>query len=192
VAAAGNELAMSKMASPMRYIYESENGQQLIVENDGDYTQISLRSGSEGQQQSQATGFETGKWSKPPALYRLTRDLVLRLETEAGTQFFGLRGSQIRRLQSEPDLEAAEKLPFSKSGPLPRMRPMKPMEPIRPMEPMEPMKPMEMRMGDLHMSMGGTEPRSEVSQRFCTQCGQPVSKGDRYCGQCGHPLGKRE
>jgi hypothetical protein len=191
----------------MSYVYESENGQRLVVENSGDHTQISLSSGSEGQQQSQATGFESGKWSKPPALYRLKRDLVLRLETKDGPQFIRMRGSEIRRLQGKPDLEAAEKLPFSKSDHPPRMRPMepmkpmepmrpmepmKPMEPMRPLEPMKPMEPMEMRMGDMHMSMGGTEPRTEVTQRFCTQCGHPVSEGDRYCGQCGHPLGKRE
>jgi hypothetical protein len=206
----GTNYAIENMASPMSYIYESENGQRLVVENDGDHTQIGLSSGSEGQQQSQATGFETGKWSNPPALYRLKRDLVLRLETKDGTQFIRMRGSEVRRLQSEPDLGAAEKLPLSKSDRPPRMRPMepmKPMEPMRPMEPMkpmepmrplepmepmEPMQPMEMRMGDMHMSMGGTESRTEVTQRFCTQCGQPVNKGDRFCGQCGHPLGKQE
>lgn len=170
----------------MSYVYESENGQRLVVENDGDHTQIGLSSGSEGQQQSQVTGFETGKWSKPPALYRLKRDLVLRLETKAGTQFVRMRGSEVRRLQSEPDLETAEKLPFNKSD-----RPSR-MLPIEPMKPMEPMPPMEMRMGDMHMSMGKSEPRTEVTQRFCTQCGQPVNKGDRFCGQCGHPLGTPE
>ena len=185
----------------MSYVYESENGQRLVVENDGDHTQVGLSSGNEGQQQSQVTGFETGKWSKPPTLYRLKRDLVLRLETKAGTQFIRMRGSEVRRLQGEPDLEAAEKLPFSKSDrpsrlrPLEPMKPMRSMEPMKPMEsmrPMEPTQPMEMRMGDMHMSMGGAEPRTEVTQRFCTQCGQPVNKGDRFCGQCGHPLGKRE
>ncbi|MBW0000199.1 MAG: zinc-ribbon domain-containing protein [Verrucomicrobia bacterium] len=184
----------------MSYVYESENGQQLVVENDGDYTQVSLSSGSGGQQQSQATGFETGKWSKPPALYRLNRDWVLRLETEDGPQFVRMQGSEIRRLQSEPDLEAAEKLPFDRSDRPPRLRlmeplrPMEPMEPMKPMEPMGPMRSMELRMGNMRMSMGGPEPRTEteVTQRFCTQCGAPVSKGDRFCGQCGHPLGKRD
>jgi hypothetical protein len=188
----------------MSYVYESENGHRLVVENNGAHTQIALSSGSEGQQQSQATGFETGKWSKPPVLYRLKRDLVLCLETKDGTQFIRVRGSEIRRLQSEPDLEEAEKLRFSKSDRSPGMQPMKPMKPMRPMRPtepmepmepmrpMEPMKPMEMRMGDMHMSMGGNEPPTETTQRFCTQCGQPVSKGDRFCGQCGHPLGRRE
>jgi hypothetical protein len=54
----------------MGYAYELENGQQLVVESDGDDTLVALSSGSEGQQQSQATGFDTGKWSKAPAQER--------------------------------------------------------------------------------------------------------------------------
>ena len=179
----------------MSYAYETENGQRLVVESNGDHTEIALSSGSEGQQQSQATGFETGKWSKPPTLYRLKRDLILRLETKDGPQFIRVRGSEIRRLQSEPDLKAAEKLRLSKSDRPSGMRPMEPMRPMKPMEPMEPMKPMEpmeMRMGNMHMRMGGDEPPSEGAQRFCTRCGHPVSTGDRFCGQCGHPLGRPE
>ena len=53
----------------MTYAYDLENGQRLIVENDGDNTIVVLSSGGEGQQQSQATGFETGKWLKAPASF---------------------------------------------------------------------------------------------------------------------------
>jgi len=46
------------------------NGQQLLVQNDGDDTQVAMSSGDSGQQQSQSTGFTTGRWSRPPELFR--------------------------------------------------------------------------------------------------------------------------
>ena len=75
----------------MGYAYELENGQQLVVESDGDDTLVALSSGSEGQQQSQATGFDTGKWSKAPALFPLKKDLVLRVERKDGAWFIRAR-----------------------------------------------------------------------------------------------------
>jgi predicted amidophosphoribosyltransferase len=50
------------------------------------------------------------------------------------------------------------------------------------------MRPMEMRMGDMHMSMGTREKAAEPAKRFCTQCGKPVQDDDRYCASCGHAL----
>ena len=55
----------------MSYTYELENGQELVIENDGGETLLSLSSGSESQQQSQATGFDIGKWSKTTTLFQL-------------------------------------------------------------------------------------------------------------------------
>jgi hypothetical protein len=136
----------------LSYAYELENGQQLVVESDGDDTLVALYSGSEGQQQSQATGFDTGKWSKPPALFRLKKDLVLRVETKQDAWFIRVRGNEIRRMTSDPNLENAEKLRFDKFDRSVRMTPMKPMEPMKPMKPLKPMRPMEMRMGDMQMS----------------------------------------
>jgi hypothetical protein len=175
----------------MGYAYELENGQQLVVESDGDDTLVALCSGSEGQQQSQATGFDTGKWSKPPALFRLKKDLVLRVETKDGAWFIRVRGNEIRRMTSDPNLENAEKLRLDKSDTSVRMSPMKPMEPMKPMKPLKPMRrmrPMEMRLGDMQMSMGGGEPHEESTQHFCTECGKPVKARDRFCGHCGKPL----
>lgn len=128
--------------SPMSYTYELENGQQLVIENDGGETLVSLGSGSESQQQSQATGFETGKWSNTPTLFRLKEDLVLHLETEDGPQFIRVRGGSIQRMRSEPDLQAAEKLRLKKSDQAAGMTPMQPMKPLKGMEPMKPMKPL--------------------------------------------------
>jgi len=187
----------------MTYAYDLENGQRLIVENDGESTIVALSSGDEGQQQSQSTGFTTGKWSKTPELFRSGGYLVLRLESKRGLEFIRVRGSQIQWMRSEPDLKNAEKLKLEKSdesfamkpmAPMKPMEPMRPMEPMQPMEPMKPLKPMgglrpmEMRMGGMHMSMGGIEKETQSAKRFCTQCGKPVQSEDRFCASCGHAL----
>ena len=67
----------------MAYAHDIGNGQRLLVENDGDDTQVALSSGDSGQQQNQSTGFNTGKWSKPPELFRSSEKLVLRLKSKS-------------------------------------------------------------------------------------------------------------
>ena len=182
----------------MTYAYDLENGQRLIVENDGDNTLVALSSGGEGQQQSQATGFGTGKWSKAPALFRVKQGLVLQVETKSGSQFIAVRGSQIQTMGGrEPDLEDAEKLTLRESDeniamesmkPMESMRLMESMRPMESMKPMPAMRPMEMRMGNMHMRMGGREEEPESEKRFCTNCGKPARKDDRFCGSCGKKL----
>ena len=176
----------------MSYTYELENGQQLVIEDDGGETLVSLSSGSESQQQSQATGFDTGKWSKTPTLFQLKEDLVLRLETKDGPLFIRVRGDSIQRMRSEPDLQAAEKLRLKKSDKAAGMTPMQPMKPLKGMEPMKPMRPMKMRMGDMQMSMGRGAAEGESEQRFCPNCGKPVDKSDRFCGSCGKEVRRRQ
>ena len=179
----------------MTYAYDLENGQRLIVENDGNDTLVALSTMDEGQQQSQCTGFVTGKWSKPPELFRTSGKCVLRLESKEGVEFIRIRGSQIQLMQSEPELENAERLKLKKSDESVTMKPMEPMKPMKPMEPMKPMgrmRPMEMRMGGMHMSMGSAEKESEAAKRFCTQCGKPARDEDRFCGNCGHALSSQK
>jgi hypothetical protein len=115
----------------MAYSCEIGNGQRLLVQNDGDNTQVALSSGDSGQKQNQSTSFTTGEWSKPPELLRTRENLVLRLEGKDGVQFIGILGDQLESLQSEPKLENAEKLTLKESN-----------EEIARMKPMEPMKPM--------------------------------------------------
>jgi zinc-ribbon domain len=175
----------------MTYAYDLENGQKLIVENDGDDTLVALSSGDEGQQQSQSQGFETGRWLKPPELFRTGGKYFLRLQSKGGVHFIRIRGHQIQLMRTEPELEDAERLKLKKSDQSVAMQPMEPMKPMKPMEPMKPMgrmRPMEMRMGGMHMSMGSHEQGSEKPQRFCTQCGKPARNEDRFCGNCGHEL----
>jgi hypothetical protein len=123
----------------MTYAYDLENGQRLLVQNDGDDTQVALSSADSGQQQNQSTGFYTGVWSKPPELFRTTDDLVLRFESKSGVHFVSVHGHQIES-SGEPDLKNAEKLTLKESDE--KIARMKPMETMKPMEPMKPMSPM--------------------------------------------------
>ena len=126
----------------MAYACDIGNGQRLLVQNDGDNTQVALSSGDSGQKQNQSTGFTSGEWSKPPELFRTREKLVLRLEGKNGVQFIGVHGDQIESMRSEPKLENAEKMALKESNEnIARMKPMTPMEPMEPMEPMKPMKP---------------------------------------------------
>ncbi len=125
----------------MTYAHDIGNGQRLLVENDGDNTQVALSSGDSGQQQNQSTGFSTGEWSKPPELYRTAENLVLRLESKSGVEFIGIQGNQIESIRKEPKLENAERLTLKESDE--KIARMKPMEPMKPMKPMKNrMKPM--------------------------------------------------
>jgi zinc-ribbon domain len=169
----------------MTYAYDLENGQRLIVQNDGDDTLVALSSADEGQQQSQSTAFDTGRWLKPPELFRSRGNLVLRFESKGGAEFVRIRGNQIQSMRSEPELENAERLKLRRSD---ESVAMKPMEPMKPLKPMGRMRPMEMRLGDMQMSMGSVEREAETEKRFCTQCGKQARNDDRFCGNCGHEL----
>ena len=118
----------------MAYAHDLGNGQQLLVENDGDNTQVALSSGDSGQKQNQSTGFSTGKWSKAPELFRSSENLVLRLESKSGVKVISIHGNQIESMRSEPDLKNAEKLTLKESDE--NIAKMKPMEPMKPMKPM--------------------------------------------------------
>jgi hypothetical protein len=60
----------------MTYACKIGNGQRRLVQNDGDDTRVALSSGDSGQQHNQSTGFNTGGWSKPPKLFRTSKNLV--------------------------------------------------------------------------------------------------------------------
>ena len=118
----------------MTYTYDLGNGQRLLVQNNGDNTQVALSSGDSGQQQNQSTGFSTGECSKPPELFRTAENLVLRLESKSGVEFIGVQGNQIQSMRREPKLENAERLTLKESDEnIARMKPMEPMKPMKPM-----------------------------------------------------------
>ena len=171
----------------MNYFYDLENGQHIEFWNEGDQTFVSFGSRSPGQQQSQARGFTTGKWSKEPSLFLHRDQLVLEIHTNEGSRFLRVDGNQVQQMDGDPDMSHAKQLQLEESSGEHRMKPMKPMEWMKPMEPMEPMmRPMEMKMGGMRMSMGATE--EQPARKFCTQCGNALGPEDRFCANCGHKI----
>lgn len=121
----------------MSYAYRMENGQQLLADDEGDQTRVSLGRGEGGsQQQSQGNTFDTGSWSKPPTLFKTGQDLILRVEAKGGTRFIRVHGDELQLLNDEPDLDQAQQLDLSESDQPAGMKPMKPMKPMEPMKPM--------------------------------------------------------
>jgi hypothetical protein len=190
----------------MTYEFQQKHGSTVTVENSGGQTTVQLHSRGPGQQQSQATGFHTGEWQGRPKLYRRGGELLLTFETKDGPKALRISENQIQCVAGEQEMTGAEELDLREGGSISRMEPMRPMEPMKPMQPMSPMKPMapmkpmepmkplppmEMRMGNMHMQMGGERAAAPASspKRFCTRCGAPASAEDRFCGACGQKLG---
>ena len=178
----------------MRYESSLEWGVDMLVENVEEQTEIALSSSSGGQQQSQRQGYVTGKWTKPPLLYKSKRGPVLEVTTNRGAFHFRVSPTGIVALREVPVLQDSIPLQKAKAaGSAQRQLP--PMPGMKPMESMPPMAPMTMSMGDMHMSMGA--PRGPVSpkqlsvdsgKRFCTECGREAASGDKFCAGCGKRL----
>jgi hypothetical protein len=126
----------------MNYECELVEGKHLELSNEGDKTFASFSSRDTGQRQSQGHGFTTGQWVKTPAVFRVGKDVVIRIETNEGSRFLRVQGIQTTFLESEPALENAEKIELKESEKSDGWTPMKPMEPMEPMKPMKPMRPM--------------------------------------------------
>lgn len=174
----------------MAYKCKLGNGQEVYIENQGVQTIVTLASGGPGQQQQASTGFQTGKWTVAPTLFKTASGVVLRIESEQGQSFMQLQAGGISTMSGTPALSDAEVLSLQQVEATPSQS-MPPMEPMKPMEPMQPMKmgnmemkinPMEMRMGNMSMEMGSS------GKRFCSQCGTAVQGSDRFCSSCGHQL----
>jgi hypothetical protein len=179
----------------MAYRAVVDSGGEIVVENEGEQTHITLSSGGSGQKQSQSTGFTTGAWTKPPALFKAKGKSVLQIRTNRGEFYFQVNEGGIRALREAPTLNDPLPLKLSKTGEERAIKPLPPMKPMRPMAPMEPMKPMEMTMGSMRMSMGQPDapasPEKSPSKgvtRFCTNCGREAGPEDKFCAACGHRL----
>ena len=178
----------------MRYEASLDSSSGISVENEGEQTHIALWSGRGGQQQSQGTGFTTGVWTQPPALFDARGGPVLQIVTNRGDFHFQIAHGGIRSLRDAPPLKGALPLKTAKARDS-RWQPLPPMTPMEPMRPMKPMAPMEMTMGDMHMSMG-TKQKALAEERtvdggkkrFCAQCGKSVAPADKFCATCGAPL----
>ncbi|MGV0024801.1 zinc-ribbon domain-containing protein [Phormidesmis priestleyi] len=173
----------------MAYSCDLGKGQRLWVENRGTQTIVTLNSSSTGQQQSQQSSVQTGKWQLPPTLFRTATGLVLRIEAAHGHTLISLQSNSITLLNELPSMVGADVLPLqqtSDSTPSKSMEPMKPMEPMQMGNMQMQSSPMEMRMGNMHLKMESSSAAS--NKQFCSQCGERVGINDRFCAHCGNQL----
>src|SRR5258707_15243811 len=71
----------AQRCSCMNYECELKEGRHLEISNDGDKTVMRLSNRDTGQRQSQGKTFQTGKWLKTPAVFRVEQDIVVLVET---------------------------------------------------------------------------------------------------------------
>jgi len=169
----------------MAYQCDLETGQRLYLENRGTQTVVRLTSGSDRQQQSQQSNFETGNWRSPPKVFRTATEIILRIDSAQKQSFLSLQAQRIGMLNTSPDLTDADVLPLQSTESIASS--FKPIEPMKPMQMGDmQMQPMEMKMGTMHMKMGA--PDAQSTHRFCAQCGESVRESDRFCSHCGTKL----
>jgi hypothetical protein len=178
----------------MSYAGDLDHGQQLYLENAGEQTVLSLSSRAAGQQQTQSSSFQTGSWSAPPTLFRVSGGFILRIESGQRQTFVGIQANQWQLLSNAPSLQAAETVPLRQvnQGEQSALPPMQPMQPMKMGDMEMQMNPMQMRMGNMELRMDeARSPQSEsapAQKQFCSQCGQKIQVGDRFCAYCGHQL----
>ena len=176
--------------------------QQLYINNQNGQTQLSIASGSAGQQQRQNSSFATGEWRSPPALYCTASGVVLQICGQQGDTWIQLQGQQMQVIAA-PAVVEADRVELQTTSTPPTMQPLPPLKMGNmKMGNMEmQMQPMWMKMGDMEMQMGAassteTSPSQlSSSHNFCSHCGQPLqssaasgSQSNRFCANCGHPL----
>lgn len=184
----------------MPYTCHLPSGQQLFLENAGNATIVTMASTGVGQQQQASSRLQTGVWAGPPQVFQTANGVVVRIATIQGTHYLQIQGNQISTINGPPGIDQLTTVGMTQVAaiPGPSMPPMPPMQPMQPMPPMQmgnmtlTTDPMEMRMGNMAMQMGASNPPSPQNppgqRRFCTQCGAQVAPEDRFCGSCGHQL----
>jgi hypothetical protein len=163
----------------MPYAHDLENGQRIVVQNDGEATLIALSSESNLVNQSPVKSLRTGRWLKPPELFQLDGELILRLENKGGVEFAHIRSDQIEFMPSEPELEHAEKLKLTKMD-----------EGIS--RPSERMESTETDIGGRRISTVRREKGSVTAKRYCPRCFRPVRQNDSFCASCRYPLSEQK
>jgi hypothetical protein len=170
----------------MSYAYDLENGQRIVVQNDGEATLIALSSESTAVKQSLVKSLHSGRWLKPPELFQLYGELILRLENKGGMEFARIRSDQIELMLSGPELEHAEKLKLRKIDESTSMNQM------RLPKPSERMESTETEIGGRRISTGGRDKGSVTAKRYCPRCFGPVRQNDSFCASCRYPLSDRK
>ncbi|MGR3278444.1 zinc ribbon domain-containing protein [Acaryochloris marina NIES-2412] len=175
----------------MAYVGELGTGSTIYLENQDSQTIITAIAASPGQQQQTSHSFSTGHWTTSPELFRSLQGHIIRLETAQGNYVLLVQNHQIRLIEAMPPRHTLESIPLQQivhppTSPIP---PMPPLQPLTMGNMVMSMQPMQMRMGNMHLSMGTTATATQTTQNnFCSQCGTAVSAQDKFCANCGHRL----
>jgi hypothetical protein len=113
----------------MHYQCELEEGTHLEICNEGDKTVVRFSTRESGQRQSQGKTFQTGKWKKTPAVFRVDEDIVVWAETSEGRRFLRVHEREIEMFPDEPDLTGAVEITLRKSSDPATWKPMETMKP---------------------------------------------------------------
>lgn len=176
----------------MAYVATLGNS-RLAIALQGMQTKITSISSSAGQQQSQSSSFNTGKWQTTPQLRNVGQGAVLQIDTDSGSYYIHILSNSINRVDPPTDLQNYSTIDLKEVEDTQTAS--KPIEPMQSMQPMQmgnmsmDINSMSMQMGD--MSMGVEDPaKTTTTKQFCSQCGTEAKAGDRFCRSCGHELNK--
>ena len=170
----------------MAYIGELGAGVSIYIENQDGQTVVTAVAASPGQQQQTSHSFTTGSWTTSPELFRSVQGTVIKVRTARGDFYLQVLSQQIGQIEAPPPGQTLEPIPLQQVAQTPTT-------PIPPMPPMPnmamSMQPMQMRMGNMHMSMGTASAATSTTQhKFCSQCGTAIETADKFCANCGHSL----
>ncbi|MEL6494969.1 MAG: zinc ribbon domain-containing protein [Cyanobacteria bacterium J06623_7] len=176
----------------MGYIAVLSDSQQLAIANSGTQTQISSTIATPGQQQSQSSSFNTGKWNGKPKLFRLGQEFVLQIDVTGDAFYVLIRPNSIATIPAPAALHnypqvALTEVADTNPKTMPPMPSMPTMPPMKMGNMSMDINSMSMQMGNMSLDFGNQNKTTTVKQ-FCSQCGQEARTGDRFCRSCGHEL----
>ena len=170
----------------MAYSATLSNSQQLAIANLAMQTQITLTMSNPGQQQSQSSGFTTGKWLAEPKLFQVGQGFIIQIDTEQDSYHILIQQNSITTIKSPTNLDNYPQLDLT-AIPDSNAKPMSPMQPLKMGNMTMDINSMSMQMGNRTMGLNNP-PQTSVTKQFCSSCGTQAKAGDRFCRSCGHEL----
>ena len=167
----------------MAYVATLNDSQRIAIAQEGMQTKITLMTSRPGQQQSQSSSFNTGKWSDTPKLLNVGQDFVLQIDTESGSHYIHIVYNKIHLVNPPADLQNYAAVDLQKV-----QQNNTDSETIEPMPSMQPMKmgnmsmdlnSMSMQMGDMSLGIGDRS-KTSTDKKFCSQCGTQAKAGDSF------------
>ena len=173
----------------MSYVGELPGGAKIRVENVAEETRLTLEYNSGSGSQAQGSGFITGRWTLPPALYQLGNQTnVLIVESASGRRFVSMNGTQIQSLSGPPDLADAETIPLQRKA-------------SEPAKPITPTQSIDHQLGEMRWETWSCRRPRCASETWSCECQhrqrkatphnrRPVRRAVafRFCPHCGAKL----